>query len=663
MTQLLTPETSVDQLPGVGPKISAALERLGVTTIQQLLEYLPRRLEDRSQTRAINQLRFNEEVVITVTIASVHQRKSKRGTLIIQADGIDETGKIPILWFNQRYLLRQLLPGQTLKVFGAKKVAPALGNPFFAKTIVNEASILPVYRSTAALPQAVMRKLIKAASNAVSALPALLPEESNKKELLDNCHADPTEEKVATARRLLAKEELLLLGVALGKNGSQSTSTKHKVVADNSYLRAIVESLPYQLSDGQRKAAWEIINDLAANAPMRRVLYGEVGSGKTVIALLVAAAVIRSGQMVAILVPTTTLAEQQARVAKTILGAHNINVALVTSERKEDHTSAQLIIGTQALLQKQLLLPSIGLVIIDEQQRLGVRERQHLIDQNPTAHLLMMTATPIPRSLAHIIFGQMALSYLRGKPAHQLPVKTVVFEETNRASVEKEIAARVAAGEPGYVICPLIESSDDEIVEDLLAAERKAVGKEAKRLKERFPDFTIALLHGRLKGDQKTAILQKFRDNKIDILVSTTVVEVGIDNPNATWILIEEADIFGLATLHQLRGRVGRGAKASVCFLSKRSSITEYGERRLEAVATTTDGLALAEADLQLRGPGELTGIEQSGLPRLRYANWQDLDLVKEMFARAQKIVQDGVENYPTIASAVEKLEITNQIS
>ncbi len=396
---------------------------------------------------------------------------------------------------------------------------------------------------------------------------------------------------------------------------------------------------------------------------MRRMLYGEVGSGKTIIALLVAATVISAGKKVAMLVPTTTLAEQQARVAKEILGTQNIKVAMVTSERKENHIDADLIIGTQSILQKQLGLDSVALVIVDEQQRLGVNDRQHLINENPTAHMLMMTATPIPRSLAHILFGQMALSYLRGRPAHQKPVGTIIFDEKNRAEIESKIEERVRRGEPGYVICPLIESNDDEIVEDLLATERKAVAKEAKRLNDRFPNFKIALMHGRLKGDEKTKILNKFRRNEIDILVSTTVVEVGIDNPNATWILVEEADCFGLATLHQLRGRVGRGEKESVCFLAKRGSITDLGVQRLNAVVATNDGLELAEADLKLRGPGELTGVEQSGLPKLRYANWQDLDLVKEMFERSEKIVQDGVEKYPAIVRAMKRFEIITQIT
>lgn len=662
MIPVLTPETSISELPGVGPKVQAALERLGISTIQQLIEYLPRRLEDRSQTRTINQLRIDEEVVLEVMIKSVSSRKSKKGTLIIQVNGEDVTGKIPVLWFNQRYLLRYLQPGQTLRVFGAKKIAPTLGNPFFVKTIVTEAAIVPIYRSTATLSQAIMRKLIHTATSAIVEVPALLPEDaSNKKTLLVACHADPSEAKLEAAKTLLAREELLLLGVALNQITAKEQLVGPKIKVDEKFLKTIVSNLPYQLTEGQRKAAWEIISDVAAGTPMRRVMYGEVGSGKTIIALLVAAAVIRGGQKVAMLVPTTTLAEQQARVAKVIFGAQNLSVAMVIGERKENHAEADLIIGTQALLQKQLRMPEIGLVIIDEQQRLGVNDRQHLIEANPAAHMLMMTATPIPRSLAHIIFGQMKLTYLRGKPVHQKAITTMVFDENNRAVIETEIEGRICRGEPGYVICPLIES-DDEIVEDLFSVERKAVAKEAKRLKERFPNFTITPLHGRLKGDEKTKILRKFRAGEIDILVSTTVVEVGIDNPNATWILVEEADCFGLASLHQLRGRVGRGELQSVCFLAKRAGITELGVKRLDAVATTTDGLELAEADLQLRGPGELIGVEQSGLPNLRYANWQDLDLVKKMFARAEKIVQDGVDKYPAIQKALEKFE-TIQIS
>ncbi len=660
MTQLF-PTSPVTDLSGVGPKIAQALDKLGITTVGQLVEYLPRRLEDRSITRRINELRPEEEVVVEATVTAVSSRKSKRGVLIIQANCEDETGKIALLWFNQRYLLRYLQPGQQLKVYGCKKIAPSLGNPFFVKTIVERAEVVPIYRSSKNLSQAMFRKLLRQAVQSIISLPTLLPDGPNKKGVLQRCHNNPSERNVAEAQRLLAEEELLLLGVALQQN-NQHLPSSEPIKIDEAFLRSLVDELPYQLTDGQRKATWEIMTDLTSSTPMRRLLYGEVGSGKTIIALLVASAIIRTKKKVAILVPTTALAEQQARVAKAILEPIGMKIALVTSDRKDNHTDADLIIGTQALLQKALIMPEVSLVIIDEQQRLGVRERQQLIEQNPTAHLLMMTATPIPRSLAHIIFDQMKLTYLRGKPEHQKQVETIIFNETDRVKTEQEIERRVTAGEPGYVICPLIESSDDEIVEDLFTAERRTINKEVKRLKERFPSFSIALLHGRLSATEKTKILTDFRSSNIDILVSTTVVEVGIDNPNATWILIEEADCFGLSSLHQLRGRVGRGDKASVCFLAKRASITPLGEQRLEAISQTTDGLELAEADLRLRGPGELVGVEQSGLPRLRYANWQDLDLVKTTFAKAKEIVQDGIDRYPTLQEALEQMD-TTQIS
>lgn len=654
--------TSTLELPGVGPKVADSLARLGISTIGELASYLPMRLEDRSVLRSVAALWPGEMVVISGTIKSVHQRKSKRGLTIIQAILADDSGEIPVLWFNQRYLIGQLRPGMALMVYGAKRLSPSLGNPFFVKKIITQPGMVPIYRTTRGLSQAMLGKLIGRAALLLRDQPSLLPNESRRKgEALVSAHHQPSLENLSVAKSILADEELLLLGLSIASSTIQTNrATTYPV--DEKLLKRVTASLPYGLTDGQRRAAWEILKDIGTQSPMRRVMYGEVGSGKTIVSLLAAAIVAQAGGRVLILVPTSTLADQQALVARSILEPLGLRVAKRTGGHKEDDRRASVVIGTQALLQKSFETQA-DLIIIDEQQRFGVAERHYLLEQNPAAHLLLMTATPIPRSLAHILFGQMKLTYLRGKPSHQLPVTTQVFTDPERSVILADIGRRLKRGEPGYVICPLIDVDEEELIENYLQGERKTVDQEVRRLSEQFPAAKVAALHGRLKANQKEKILIDFKSGRIDILVATTVVEVGIDNPDASWILVEEADRFGLAQLHQLRGRVGRGQAASICYLAKREQISPYGAERLEAIQALDEGLALAEADLALRGPGELVGLEQSGLPRLRYADWREIEKTKRLFALAEKIVHDGIDQYPAVAAELKRYEQKIQIS
>jgi len=659
MTPPLSLTSTVGELKGVGPASQAALEQLGIVSVQDLLEYLPFRLEDRSKLVEINQLRFDEFSVIRGQVGAVSSRKSQKGTLIIQAKITDETGSIPALWFNQRYILRFLKKDDQVLLYGAKKVAPKLGNPFFVKAIIAKPEVLPIYHSSAGLTQNQLRRLFRQIKPIISQMRSLLPNQPDKTKqiLLERCHFDSSETSLGQLRRWLAEEELLLLALKILAN-QQIQKRQETLVVDVKPLKTVVDNLPFKLTDGQRQTAWEIIQDLASETVMRRILYGEVGSGKTIIAFLAAAAAIQAGQQVAFLAPTTTLAIQQAESAKKFFEPLGYKVALVIGSLKEDSDHVDLIVGTQAVLGRKEQLDRLGLVIIDEQHRFGVRDRQELLQNRPEVALLMMTATPIPRSLAQTIFGHLAISYLRGRPAHQKEVKTVIFEPKERLGVEKEIRTRLERGEPGYVICPLIQSPNEEVVETLFGQERKAISSEEKRLKKEFPNSTIGVLHGRLKNEQKEKILTNFKNGEIDILLSTTVVEVGIDNQRASWILIEEADRFGLSQLHQLRGRVGRGTAESICFLAD-SQTSPIGRERLEALCQTTDGLELAEKDLALRGPGEIIGFEQSGLPSLRFADWRDVELIKAAFALAKKIRNDGIAKYPALQAAMKKFEGT----
>ena len=647
---------SIKELPGVGELTAEAFKRLGVNTIENLLFFLPFRIEDRSNLLSINALTYGQEAVISGEIVNIHSRRTKRGSLMIIAKIKDETGTVNAVWFNQRFLLSQLKAGENIMLFGAKKLAPPMGNPFMVKKIVRQAEFTPVYPATKGLHQGVIIRLIKHILPLAEKIPNVLPEKiitdyhlAQRKDAIRNVHQPANQHQLDRAKELFGFEELLGLGISVQTNKKKRLERiGDKLIIDTDYLKKFTSSLSFTLTTGQRRAAWEIINGMTNGYRANRLLYGEVGSGKTIVALLAAIAIIRSGKKVLILVPTTTLAGQQANNIKEFVG-QDFTVSLITAAVKEKDDS-EIIIGTHALLNKSADFKDIGLVIIDEQQRFGVKQRQKLLEHHLDAHLLMTTATPIPRSLAQTILGNLDITYLLDKPPHQQKVTTKKFLPENRASVLTEIKRRIARGEPGYVICPAIETEEARTL--FTTEDKKSVLKEVKRLQKELPRAKISPLHGQMPADKKTRTLEDFLEGKIDILVSTTVVEVGIDNPDATWMIIENADMYGLSTLHQLRGRVGRGKKSSVCFVSL-TTTDEKANKRLNMLEKSDNGLELAEADLEIRGPGEILGDQQSGLPNLKFANLSNKKLVKEVFALAKEIVDDGIDKYPKLKKII----------
>ena len=649
----------IEKLPGVGDFLAKKLSNLGVIKVKDLLELIPHRLEDRSQLGPINRLIVGCPSVINGTIESVHSRRSKRGILIVQAKIGDQSGTINALWFNQRYLLRQLREGQVVMLFGEKRIAPSLGNPFFVKKLINNLEVTPIYPTTTGLYQATIRRLVTLSRPLISQFKDIVPADIRAKhnlpsrsEAIEACHFATDLDSLERAKKLLAFEELLVLStqVLLAKQERLSLSAE-PIVVDVAGLKKVAAALPFKLTDGQRRASWQIIQDLALNHPMSRLLYGEVGSGKTAVAMIAASAVVRHHRQVIWLNPTVILAAQQAETLSTIFQPLGIKVAQVSAITKDDYLDADIIVGTHALLEPKIKFNNLGLIVIDEQHRFGVEQRQAIFDRYPTAHLLMMSATPIPRSLAQSLFGHLDITYLFDKPLHQKPVLTVVFDDASRPRAEQDIERRINDHQPGYVICPLINPTSDPDP-NLFANERKAVIAEEQRLKKRFPASRIGLVHGRVKSVTREKIIKEFKTGGVDILLSTTVVEVGIDNPAATWILVEEADRFGLAQLHQLRGRVGRGQIASVCYLGQ-SVNSPLAQRRLEVLADTSDGLKIAEADLELRGPGELVGLEQSGLPELKYASLSDVPAIERTHEAAEVILKTGLDNYPRLKKEV----------
>jgi len=646
----------VASLPRVGPYILARLERLGVKTLRDLLEWLPFRVDDFRQVTPISQLRFGEKTVISGQLDKLHSRTSKKGALIIEAKITDATGRISALWFNQRYLLWQLKEGQTISLFGQRKPASPLGNPFFVSKIVPATEVFSVYPSTAGLGQATWRRLMLAAQSALEEMPDLLPSQQfnlpKRANALSDAHFHPLAKKIEEAWQLLGQEELVGLILAAKETKKQREKFQAFPIAlDETFLRQLVKELPFQINDHQRRAAWEIIQDMRLKVPMTRLLYGEVGSGKTAVGLLAAGQMARSGRAVVWLNPTTALAAQQYRFISRAFTPFGIKVSLCTGASKPD-LKADVFVGTHAILHRHQALPPIGLIIIDEQQRFGVSQRQTIFAQCPNSHLLMMSATPIPRSLAQTVYGFLNLTVLHGRLAHQQRVETKIFTQESRSEVEAEIALRLSRGEPGFVVCPFID--EGYLSKDLLqTGERKAIMAEQRRLKKVFPRARLGLMHGRLKEQIKTELLEQFRQGKIDILLSTSVVETGIDNPLASWILIESADRFGLSQLHQLRGRVGRGERQSVCFLGN-DSLEKISLQRLQVLCQLDEGMAIAQRDLELRGPGELTGLSQSGLNVLRYASFSNQSLVAQASAIAAAVDSAGLKHYPTLKEKVK---------
>jgi ATP-dependent DNA helicase RecG len=652
--------SNITALPGIGELTAKQLSRVGISTIEDLLLYLPHRIEDRSHLVRIAQAPYDRDCVIEAEIKNIHSRKTRKGSLMIEARVDDGSGSIGAVWFNQRFVLSQLKTGQTIMLFGRKMLAPTIGNPFVVKKIVTAAEYVPIYPLAKGLFQGTVRRAIQKALTQAHSVPDVLTPTiigkyglPSRSQALLAVHQPKGLKELQSAKKLFGFEELLGLAIAieLSKRQRQKVVTD-KIITDDNFLKDFVAALPFALTNGQRRAAWQIIQAMSAGYPTSQLLYGEVGSGKTIVSLLAALAMVRSGYRVLILVPTVTLASQQYAAVTKLVG-DRAKTGLVTGSLKTA-LNEDIIIGTHALLNKADQLENIGLVIIDEQQRFGVRQRQQLSLHHPKAHLLMTTATPIPRSLAQTVLGNLTITYLEGKPEHQQQVVTRRFGAARRQSVLSEIRQRLQRGEAGYVICPVIEETDGYVLfeED----EKKSVTKEAKKLLKELPGAKLAALHGKMPSEEKTRILHQFLEGKINVLVATTVVEVGIDNPNATWMIIENAEMFGLSTLHQLRGRVGRGSKPAVCFACQ-STLDDTATERLEIFERSQDGLALAEADLALRGPGEILGSEQSGLPSLKYADLRDKETVKEVFALAAKIVEEGVDNYPTLQPIIKDID------
>ncbi|MEK7548696.1 MAG: helicase-related protein [Patescibacteria group bacterium] len=647
----------LSRLPAVTAGLETKLNRLDLKTIDDLLRHLPTRYEDYRQITPIGQLSFDQLGCIRGRIAKIGVRKTKRQTLLIEATVVDDSGSLPAIWFNQRYLLRLLKPGDIVTLYGLRRPLPALNYPFFVSGLVESQELAPIYPTTAGLSQKRLRLLIAQALDLVTLAdrwPEGDPDDIEgrpakpRSQFFRSFHQPTSESILPMARQQLALEEIVLYALQVkGLQRSRVQREGRSFEIDRPFLARSSQELGITMTVGQRQAPCEIIRALAKAEPISWLLYGEVGSGKTAVGMLAAAAIARAGWPVVWLSPTVALASQLHSIIAPYFQRLGYESALVSSASKQPST-AIITVATQAIFARRPVSnQELGLVIVDEQHRFGVGERQNLLTDSPKANLLMMTATPIPRTLAQTIFGHLQLSSLEGRLPHQKPVITRAITDEGRFSAEAEIARRLKAGQPGYVVCGLIDPPT--AVELLIKVGRKAIRQEESRWRRLFPKSRIVALHGQMRAKEKIAIVGQFRSGEIDILLATSVVEVGIDNPQATWMLIENADCFGLATLHQLRGRVGRGHQESVCYL-----VSDKPSERLKVLEATDNGLEIAEFDLKSRGPGQLAGYQQSGLPGFKLADFSSLAPWKRGFALAEQILEEGLEHYPDLQKLLQ---------
>ena len=651
-----TLDRPLDVLPGVGPVVKQKLARLGLRTVGDLLSHRPFRYEQPVPERRIAELGGDEEVAIAGEVLSV--RKRRRGRLqMLTARVSDGTAAVSATWFNQPWLERQLQPGTTVRLRGRQGRFGFDVRSFDIGDVEATADFAPVYPASEEITAKKLRELVGAALPRAypDPLPAALKHGESLPERVDALwalHRPRSLGEAEEGRRRLAFDELLLLQVGLARRRREREAEIAPALAPPGDLVARYRDvLPFRLTEHQERAIAEIDGDLARTVPMQRLLQGDVGSGKTVVALYSLLRAVEAGRQGALMAPTETLAEQHFLTLEEPCRALGVTCALLTSsspKRERDLApNADIVVGTHALIQEGIDLRDLAVAVVDEQHRFGVEQRRALAERR-SPHALHMTATPIPRTLALTVYGDLAVSEIAKPPANRKPIRTAWVTEERSADAYSRLRKHLDAGRQAYVVCPLIEESE--------TSQARAAEAEAERLRRgELRGYRVGLLHGRLRPAERRDLMTRFKAGELDVLVATTVIEVGVDVPNATIMIVQEADRFGLAQLHQLRGRVGRGAEQSYCLLISRAreDLTDAAVARLEALVRTTDGFDLAEVDLDIRGGGQLLGTRQSGLTDLRFAR---LRADRPLLERARSLADDLVDDAGPLADEVERL-------
>jgi ATP-dependent DNA helicase RecG len=656
-------ELPVETLAGVGPALRRKLGRLGIATVGDVLAHRPRRYESAAEERTIAQLFGDEEAVLDVVVRRASGRR--RGRLhILTAHVADATGEIRATWFNQPWLESKLGPGTRLRLRGKPNRYGFQVGTYDIGDATQTADFAPVYPATADLAQKTLRSLseeaLRFARDGGEPLPAGVRAAEPlplRADALVRLHRPRSEDEAERARRRLALDELLTLQLALARRAAEREVLVAEALPPPADLVARYrDALPFTLTEAQDHAIAEIDADLARTTPMQRLLQGDVGSGKTAVALYTLLRAVEGGRQGALMAPTETLAEQHFLTIEGLCAELGVRVALLTSSitARERRAAHQLVasgdvgiaVGTHALIQREVEFADLAVAVVDEQHRFGVEQRAALAEGR-SPHVLHMTATPIPRTLALTVYGDLAVSEIAAPPANRKPIVTAWVSEEKSAEAYQRLCRHLDDGRLAYVVCPLVEGSETTLA--------RAAEDEAERLrKSELRDYRVGCVHGRLKTAERRARMAAFAAGELDVLVATTVIEVGIDVPNATIMIVQEADRFGLAQLHQLRGRVGRGAEQSYCLLVSRhrDELSEVAVERLEAMVSTTDGFELAERDLEIRGEGQLVGARQSGLTDLRFTR---LRADRDLLERAKELAAElGGETF--LDAEVERL-------
>lgn len=626
-------------LNGIGTKKALLFNKLGINCVGDLITFYPRTYEDWSNIKNISELEYGETCCVKAVLGTpVSDARISGNRIVSRCTIYDETGTLKIVFFNNRYISSMLEVGKeyffygkvTFDSYGAQMISPTFS------AIQNGININPIYKQTSGLNN---KNIVNAVHQAISLLPKEihdpLPEQVQKsfglcdyKTALCNIHFPKNTEQLKEARKRLIVQELVVLNLGM-QNLKNHGRGQSGIKINKDYSDEFEKLLPFSLTGAQRSAIGDCINDILKNtSPMSRLIQGDVGSGKTAVAASVCYTVIKNGYQTAFMAPTEILARQHYETFKNLFSDSNINVGLLIGSMKESEKklirtqlyegAVNLIVGTHALITDKTEFSNLGLAITDEQHRFGVAQRSKLVGKGNNPHLLVMSATPIPRTLGLIMFGDLDISIINELPPNRKPVKTMLLTSNNRHKIYEFIRNEVDSGRQAYIVCPLVEEGE---ADDVVSAEEHA----AELMLKEFADIPIGILHGQMKTKQKDEVMQKFADGEFSILVSTTVIEVGIDVPNASVIVIENAERFGLSQLHQLRGRVGRGNFQSYCIMvsDKQNPVTKA---RLEVMCSTNDGFKIADEDLKMRGPGDFFGERQHGLPQLSIADFADTE-------------------------------------
>lgn len=688
-----TLNTLISDLPRINEKYLKKFHKLGLKTVRDLLFHFPNRYEDFSKISAISDLKKGETCTIQGEILKIDNiRTFKKRMTITEAVIKDKTGSVKSIWFNQPFLINNLKPGKKVSLSGKYTIGikgPYLSNPSYEvinlyRAPTHTARLIPVYPETTGLGSRFLRYYTKLILPLADEIKEFLPTYIFKKQKIQeisksikNIHFPENIQAAETAKKRFSFQEMFLLQLFVLRQKNKIKKQKAiKIPFNKNIVQEFINSLPFKLTHAQKASAWEILQDLEKDYPMNRLLQGDVGSGKTVVAAIAALETAKKGFQVAVMAPTEILAQQHFKEFKKLLKDFNLKIGLLTKTEKCNPDKMDILIGTHALIQDKIKLKNLALVIVDEQHRFGVEQRAKLLKNNKTPHLLSMTATPIPRTLALTLYGDLDISLINEMPKGRQKTITKIVPPKQRIQAYEFIRKEIESGRQVFVICPRIEISNKKQTEEqengqlkldprkIIWAEVKAVKEEYEKLNnEIFPNLKVAMIHGKMKSKEKEEIMKNFSaggetSKKTDILVSTSVIEVGIDIPNATVMMIEGADRFGLAQLHQFRGRVGRGEHQSYCFLFSTSGDTTA---RLKALEKCDSGFDLAEKDMQIRGPGQFYGVKQSGMPDLAMSSLKDLEFIKLVREEANNLLEKDPElkNQPLLAEKLQEFRKT----